>query len=56
MNLDSSQILGLRADVSMRTEKLAALQKAITAGRESGDAGALNMQSIKQQARPPKPG
>lgn len=34
-----------------RVEKLALLQEAITAGLESGDAGVLDMQAIKKQAR-----
>ncbi len=35
----------------LRISKLDALQQAITAGLESGEAGELDMQSIKQQAR-----
>lgn len=35
----------------LHAQKQAMLQQAITAGLESGDAGALDMQAIKQQAR-----
>lgn len=35
----------------LRISKLEALQQAITAGLESGEAGELDMQSIKQQVR-----
>lgn len=35
----------------LRVEKIALLQQAITAGLESGDAGPLDMQSIKQKAQ-----
>ena len=34
-----------------REEKLKAMQQAITEGLESGDAGKLDMQAIKQKAR-----
>lgn len=34
-----------------RAEKLALLQQAIAAGLDSGDAGVLDMQAIKQRAR-----
>ncbi|MGS2723992.1 type II toxin-antitoxin system ParD family antitoxin [Porticoccus sp. GXU_MW_L64] len=34
-----------------RADKVQALQKAITEGLESGDAGELDMQAIKQKAR-----
>lgn len=35
----------------LQTEKLTAMQQAITAGVESTEAGKLNMQTIKQKAR-----
>ena len=35
----------------LQTEKLTAMQQAITAGVESTEAGKLNMQTIKQKTR-----
>lgn len=35
----------------IQSEKLATMQRAINEGLESGDAGILDMQSIKQKAR-----
>lgn len=35
----------------LRSQKLAAMQSAITAGIDSGNAGHLDMQSIKRKAR-----
>lgn len=48
---NSDYVRDLIRQDQMRTNKLAALQQAITAGFESGEAGELDMQSIKQQAR-----
>ncbi len=48
---NSDYVRDLIRQDQLRTNKLAVLQQAITAGLESGDAGELDMQSIKQLAR-----
>ena len=48
---NSDYIRDLIRKDQQQAEKLVMLQQAITAGLESGDAGELNMQAIKQQAR-----
>lgn len=48
---NSDYIRDLIRKDQQRAEKLALLQQAITAGLDSADAGALDMQDIKQQAR-----
>ena len=48
---NSDYIRDLIRKDQQRAEKLAVLQQAITAGLESGDAGVLDMQAIKQRAR-----
>lgn len=51
MATNSNYILGLTRKNQQRSRKVALLQQAITAGLESDDAGELDMQAIKQQAR-----
>lgn len=46
---NSDYVRDLIRQDQLRTNKLAVLQQAITAGLESGNAGELDMQSIKQQ-------
>jgi len=48
---NSDYIRDLIRKDQQRMEKLAVLQQAITAGLESGDAGVLDTQVIKRQAR-----
>lgn len=48
---NSDYIRDLIRKDQQRVEKLAILQQAIAAGLESGDAGVLDMQAIKRQAR-----
>lgn len=48
---NSDYIRDLIRKDQQRTQKLMQLQQAIVAGIESGDAGALDMQAIKQKAR-----
>lgn len=48
---NSDYVRDLIRQDQLRTNKLAVLQQAITAGLESGEAGGLDMQNIKQQAR-----
>ncbi|MFB0963771.1 MAG: type II toxin-antitoxin system ParD family antitoxin [Pseudomonas sp.] len=48
---NSDYVRDLIRQDQLRTNKLAVLQQAITAGLESGEAGELDMQNIKQQAR-----
>lgn len=48
---NSDYVRDLIRQDQLRTNKLAILQQAITAGLESGEAGELDMQNIKQQAR-----
>ena len=48
---NSDYVRDLIRQDKLRISKLDALQQAITAGLESGEAGELDMQSIKQQAR-----
>lgn len=48
---NSDYVRDLIRQDQLRTNKLAVLQQAITAGLESGDAGELDMQGIKQLAR-----
>lgn len=48
---NSDYVRDLIRQDQLRTEKLAVLQQAITAGLESDNAGVLDMQAIKQQAR-----
>lgn len=48
---NSDYIRDLIRKEQQRVEKLAVLQRAITAGLESGDAGVLDMQAIKRKAR-----
>lgn len=48
---NSDYIRDLIRKDQQRAEKLTVLQQAITAGLESGDAGVLDMQEIKQKAR-----
>lgn len=48
---NSDYVRDLIRQDQLRTNKLAVLQQAITDGLESGEAGELDMQNIKQQAR-----
>ena len=48
---NSDYIRDLIRKDQQRTQKQMQLQQAIVAGIESGDAGALDMQAIKQKAR-----
>lgn len=48
---NSDYIRDLIRKDQQRTQKQVQLQQAIVAGIESGDAGALDMQAIKQKAR-----
>lgn len=48
---NSDYVRDLIRQDKLRISKLDSLQQAITAGLESGEAGELDMQSIKQQAR-----
>ena len=48
---NSDYVRDLIRQDQLRTNKLAVLQQAITAGLESGEAGELDMPNIKQQAR-----
>ena len=48
---NSDYIRDLIRKDQQRAEKMALLQQAITAGLDSEDAGALDMQAIKKQAR-----
>ncbi len=48
---NSDYIRDLIRKDQQRAEKLAILQQAVTAGLDRGDAGALDMQAVKQQAR-----
>lgn len=48
---NSDYIRDLIRKDQQRTEKLAVLQQVITAGLDSGGAGTLDMQAIKQHAR-----
>ncbi len=48
---NSDYIRDLVRKDQLQTEKLTAMQRAITAGVESTEAGKLNMQTIKQKTR-----